>query len=108
LQTRGRFEALTAREQQVVGLVTTGLMNKQIAGELGISEITAKVHRGNVMKKMGARSLADLLRMADALGFGKRRVSRTAGAHPGVLRIAGYLAQDLSTPGQGNQSAVHH
>jgi FixJ family two-component response regulator len=69
LQTRARFEALTDREQEVFGLVTTGLMNKQIAGELGISEITAKVHRGNVMRKMGARSLADLVRMADALGI---------------------------------------
>jgi FixJ family two-component response regulator len=69
LQTRARFEALTHREQQVFGLVTTGLMNKQIAGELGVSEITAKVHRGNVMRKMGARSLADLVRMADALGI---------------------------------------
>ena len=69
LQTRARFEALTAREQQVIGLVTTGLMNKQVAGELGVSEITAKVHRGNVMRKMGARSLADLVRMADALGI---------------------------------------
>ena len=44
-------------------------MNKQVAGELGVSEITAKVHRGNVMRKMGARSLADLVRMADALGI---------------------------------------
>ena len=69
LQTRARFEALTDREQEVFGLVTTGLMNKQIAGELGVSEITAKVHRGNVMRKMGARSLADLVRMADALGI---------------------------------------
>ena len=69
MQTRGRFEALTHREQEVFGLVTTGLMNKQIAGELGVSEITAKVHRGNVMKQMGARSLADLVRMADALGI---------------------------------------
>jgi FixJ family two-component response regulator len=68
-ETRARFEALTHREQEVFGLVTTGLMNKQIAGELGVSEITAKVHRGNVMKKMGARSLADLVRMADALGI---------------------------------------
>src|SRR4029077_19314299 len=68
-ETRARFEALTHREQEVFGLVTTGLMNKQIAGELGVSEITAKVHRGNVMKKMGARSLADLVRMADALGL---------------------------------------
>ena len=69
LQTRTHFEALTRREQEVFGLVTTGLMNKQIAGELGFSEITAKVHRGNVMRKMGARSLADLVRMADALGI---------------------------------------
>jgi FixJ family two-component response regulator len=68
-ETRARFEALTHREQEVFGLVTTGLMNKQIAGELGVSEITAKVHRGNVMRKMGARSLADLVRMADALGI---------------------------------------
>ena len=54
---------------KLFGLVTAGLMNKQIAGELGVSEITAKVHRGNVMKKMGVRSLADLVRMADALGI---------------------------------------
>ena len=69
LQTRTRFEALTPREQEVFGLVTAGLMNKQVASELGVSEITAKVHRGNVMRKMGARSLADLVRMADALGI---------------------------------------
>ena len=69
LQTRARFEALTSREQEVFGLVTAGLMNKQVAGELGISEITAKVHRGNVMRKMEARSLADLVPMADALGI---------------------------------------
>jgi FixJ family two-component response regulator len=68
LQTRTRFEALTAREREVFSLVTAGLMNKQVAGELGVSEITAKVHRGNVMRKMGVRSLADLVRMADALG----------------------------------------
>ena len=49
-------------------LVTSGLMNKQIAAEIGVSEITVKVHRGNVMRKMGAKSLADLVRMADALG----------------------------------------
>ena len=49
-------------------MVTAGLMNKQIAAELGVSEITVKVHRGNAMKKMDARSLADLVRMADALG----------------------------------------
>src|SRR5262249_29705263 len=69
LQTRARFEALTPREQEVVGLVTAGLMNQPDAAELGVSEITVKVHRGNVMKKMGARSLADLVRMADAVGI---------------------------------------
>jgi FixJ family two-component response regulator len=68
-EVRAHFEALTPREQEVIGLVTAGLMNKQIAAELGVSEITVKVHRGNVMKKMGARSLADLVRMADALGI---------------------------------------
>ena len=50
-------------------MVTTGLMNKQVAAELGVSEITVKVHRGNIMRKMNARSLPDLVRMADALGL---------------------------------------
>ena len=68
-EVRRHFASLTAREQEVIGLVTAGLMNKQIAVELGVSEITVKVHRGNVMKKMGARSLADLVRMADLLGI---------------------------------------
>jgi len=63
------FETLTPREREVLALVTDGLMNKQIAGELHVSEITVKIHRGHVMKKMGARSLADLVRMAEALGI---------------------------------------
>jgi len=58
---------LTARERQVLILATRGLMNKQIAAELGVQEITVKVHRGQVMRKMGARSLAELVRMADML-----------------------------------------
>lgn len=66
---RALFESLTPREREVMAFVTDGLMNKQIAGEIGISEITVKIHRGNVMKKMGARSLADLVRMADMLGI---------------------------------------
>jgi FixJ family two-component response regulator len=65
---RARLEGLTEREREVMGFVTAGLMNKQIAGELGLSEITVKIHRGHVMRKMEARSLADLVRMAELLG----------------------------------------
>jgi FixJ family two-component response regulator len=65
---KSSFDTLTPREQEVMALVTAGLMNKQVAGEIGVSEITAKVHRGNIMRKMGAKSLAELVRMADALG----------------------------------------
>jgi FixJ family two-component response regulator len=68
-ELRSRYDSLTGREQEVIGYVASGLMNKQIAGEIGISEITVKVHRGNLMRKMGAKSLADLVRMVDALGL---------------------------------------
>jgi FixJ family two-component response regulator len=68
---RDRLATLTARERQIIGLVTTGLMNKQIARELDVSEITVKVHRGNLMKKMGAKSVAELVRMADILNIGR-------------------------------------
>jgi FixJ family two-component response regulator len=63
------YELLTAREREVMALVTAGLMNKQAAAELGLSEITVKIHRGHAMKKMNARSLADLVRMAESLGL---------------------------------------
>jgi FixJ family two-component response regulator len=63
-----RYASLTPRERQVMALVTAGLLNKQVAGELGLSEITVKIHRGAAMKKMGARTLPDLVRMAEALG----------------------------------------
>jgi FixJ family two-component response regulator len=68
---RDRYGLLTLREQEVMSYVTSGLMNKQVAAELEVSVITVKLHRGNVMRKMGARSLAELVRMADALGVRK-------------------------------------
>jgi FixJ family two-component response regulator len=66
---RALFDTLTPRERDILALVSAGLMNKQIAAELGIAEITVKIHRGRVMKKMGAKSLADLLRAAEILGI---------------------------------------
>jgi len=63
------FETLTPRERDVLALVAAGLMNKQIAAEIGIAEITVKIHRGHVMKKMGTRSLADLVRITEMLGI---------------------------------------
>jgi FixJ family two-component response regulator len=63
------FDSLTAREKEILALVSSGLINKQAAAELGVTEVTVKVHRGNVMRKMGAHSLAELVRMADALGI---------------------------------------
>ena len=66
---QAHFETLTPREREILALVSSGLMNKQIAAELGLAEITVKIHRGHIMKKMGARSLADLLRKAETLGI---------------------------------------
>jgi FixJ family two-component response regulator len=67
---RDQFASLTC-EKEVVGLVTAGLLKKQIAAELDISEVTVKMHRGNITRKMQARSLADLVRMADLLGIAR-------------------------------------
>ena len=70
---RIQYESLTAREREVMGHVTAGLMNKQVAGLIGLSEITVKIYRGNVMRKMEVRSLADLVRKAEALGISQNR-----------------------------------
>jgi FixJ family two-component response regulator len=66
-EIRGLFESLTPREREIMTLVTAGLMNKQVAAQVGLSEITVKIHRGHVMRKMGVRSLADLVRAAEVL-----------------------------------------
>jgi len=68
---RASYESLTLRERQVMALVVSGLLNKQVGFELGISEITVKAHRGQVMHKMKADSLADLVRMAERLRLGE-------------------------------------
>jgi len=72
-EVKSLFESLTPREREVMTLVTTGLMNKQIAAEIGVTEITVKIHRGHAMRKMKAKSLADLVRMAEALGMRRGR-----------------------------------
>lgn len=77
---RYRYESLTPREREVMGLVAAGLMNKQVAGRLGVQEITVKIHRGNVMRKMRAPSLPDLVRMAETLGVRETSASRFARA----------------------------
>src|ERR1700732_3578779 len=69
------FETLTPREREVLSLVAAGLMNKQIAAEIGIAEITVKIHRGHITKKMGTRSLADLVRITEMLGIRRTKPS---------------------------------
>jgi FixJ family two-component response regulator len=72
LQTH--FETLTSRERDILALVSSGLMNKQVAAELGLAEITVKIHRGHIMKKMGAKSLADLVMKAETLGIRRTKL----------------------------------
>jgi FixJ family two-component response regulator len=69
-EVRAHFESLTPREREIMALVAAGLMSKQIAAEINLSEITVKVHRSHLMRKMGARTVADLVRMAETLGLG--------------------------------------
>jgi FixJ family two-component response regulator len=77
-ELRDRYESLTPRERQVMVLVVSGLLNKQVGGELGISEITVKAHRGQVMQKMKANSLADLVKMTERLHLTQRAAKQTA------------------------------
>jgi FixJ family two-component response regulator len=70
-----RYDALSRRERDVMVFVVAGLMNKQVAGTIGVAEVTAKVHRHNMMKKLGARNLADLVRMASILGLSPASVN---------------------------------
>jgi len=74
---RGRYAALTPRERDVLPLVVRGLLNKQVAAALGISEVTVQIHRGNIMRKMAARSLSDLVRMSLKLGIPADNASST-------------------------------
>lgn len=75
---KARYATLSERERQVLQFVTDGLLNKQIAGQMGLSEVTVKVHRHNMMKKLSARSVPDLVKMAEALRVGNARVDVNA------------------------------
>jgi FixJ family two-component response regulator len=70
---QARFETLTPREREIFALVSSGLMSKQIAAELNLAEVTVKIHRGRVTRKMGAKSLAELVRQAEALGISRAK-----------------------------------
>ncbi len=86
-ELRDRYELLTERERQVMVLVVSGLLNKQVGGQLGISEITVKAHRGNVMRKMESTSLAELVTMATTLGVCPSRRGKRIQPAPGTYRF---------------------
>jgi DNA-binding CsgD family transcriptional regulator len=81
---RDCYASLTSREREVMALVVSGLLNKQVGAELGISEITVKAHRGNMMRKMKADSLADLVTMAATLHLARKSTLKALSAVPGV------------------------
>ena len=79
-EVRRRYQSLTKREREVMKLVVSGLLNKQIAAEFGSSEVTIKIHRGQVMRKMRARSIVELVHMAEKIG-----ITSTGSSHTKVL-----------------------
>jgi FixJ family two-component response regulator len=98
-EVRDKFASLTPREQEVMGFVAAGHLNKQTAGELGVAEITVKVHRGSVMHKMGAKSLADLVRMAGVLSVSPIKQAPDLQTRPIGTDVAPALhRRDLSAP----------
>ena len=100
-ELQARFESLTSRERQIMTLATMGKMNKHIAAEIGLSEITVKFHRSNLMKKMGASSIVDLVRMADSL-HGKLPFSGSSG---GAAAQTGDLTSSTPPPLRDDQES---
>ena len=108
-EMRGLFETLNPREREVMALVTSGLMNKQVAGRTGLAEPTVKIHRGRVMRKIGAKSLADLVRMAEILGLHRnssRHRLQTGSAFPLLVNDHERPSPDGATQGSSVWSAA--
>jgi FixJ family two-component response regulator len=108
-EMRGLFETLKPREREVMALVTSGLMNKQVAGRTGLAETTVKIHRGRVMRKIGAKSLADLVRMAEILGLHRnssRHRLQTGSVFPLLVNDHERPSPDGATQGSSVWSAA--